>query len=412
MYRSFNFTSIGASHIKKGTICQDYSASAETDNYKLAVVSDGHGGADYFRSDRGSRFAVQAFCRCVADAFAVHSDTLSEKLNEKSFLKNKSRNFADALGACKTNKQTAEQMSWFMRSVVARWNVLVESDLASDPFRLEEMADVSQKAKALYKKGEKVHSAYGATLIGTVITDAFWFGIHIGDGKCVAFDKDGAVDEPIPWDEQCFLNVTTSICDSNAGSEFRYYFSKKLPAAVFVGSDGIDDCFSKERHLHNFYRTVLTSFAMETEENAVHRLSEYLPELSVQGSADDMSVACILNMEHIRNNAVLYEKKKSPYLKIFRIGNLGAHSVSDDYMQSKELEAEKGTVRLDAIGCYGFQKGVMEFEIVSVENDAVTVLIKGKEYVVTPDKPTEIFCKKDVNGICEFDKLILKCYMK
>ena len=38
MYRSFNFTSIGASNIKKGTVCQDYSASVKTDIYKLAVV--------------------------------------------------------------------------------------------------------------------------------------------------------------------------------------------------------------------------------------------------------------------------------------------------------------------------------------------------------------------------------------
>ena len=412
MYRSFNFTSIGASHIKKGTVCQDYSASVTTDNYKLAVVSDGHGGSDYFRSDRGSRFAVQAFCQCVADAFTASDNIMQPKLNEESFLKNKSRNFADALDACKTDKQLEERMRWFIRSVVARWNILVESDFTSDPFSEEEMTGVSQKAKDKYKNGERLHSAYGATLIGTVITDNFWFGIHIGDGKCVAFGKDGSDCEPIPWDEQCFLNVTTSICDSNAVSEFRYFFDRDIPVAVFVSSDGIDDCFSKDVHLHNFYRTVLTSFATETEERAVKNLAEYLPELSKQGSADDMSVACIIDIDYIRNNAVLYEKKKLPYLKIFRIGNLGAKSVSDDYIQKKELEIEKGTVRLDAIGCHGFHKGVAKLEIVSAENDTVTILVKEKEYIITPDKPAEIFCKKFVNGICEFDKLIIQCYMK
>lgn len=412
MYRSFHFTSIGASHIKKGTVCQDYSASIEADSYKLAVISDGHGGADYFRSDSGSRFAVQAFCRCVADAFAVCADTSQEELTDDSFLKNKAKNFADALGACITDKQIEEQMRWFMRSVVTNWNILVEEDIAADPFEEEEMTEVSEKAKARYKKGEKVHSAYGATLIGAVITDDFWFGVHIGDGKCVAFGMDGTDCEPIPWDEQCFLNVTTSICDSNAGSEFRYFFSRELPAAVFVGSDGIDDSFSKDRHLHNFYRTVLSSFATEAEEKAVKNLAEYLPELSKQGSADDMSVACIINIDYIRNNAVLYEKKKLPYLKIFRIGNFGAKSVSDDYIQRKEIEVEKGTVQLDAIGCHGFQRGVAELEIVSVAEDTVTVSIAGKEYVITPEKPAEISCRKLVNGICEFDELIIQCYMK
>lgn len=412
MYRSFHFTSIGASHIKKGTVCQDYSASAEADSYKLAVISDGHGGADYFRSDRGSRFAVKAFCRCVADAFAVCTDTSQEELTENSFLKNKAKNFADALGACRTDKQIEEQMRWFMRSVVTNWNILVEEDMAADPFREEEMTGVSEKAKARYEKGEKVHSAYGATLIGAVITDDFWLGVHIGDGKCVAFGRDGTDCEPIPWDEQCFLNVTTSICDSNAGSEFRYFFSRELPAAVFVGSDGIDDSFSKDRHLHNFYRTVLSSFATEAEEKAVQSLADYLPELSAQGSADDMSVACVLDIEHIRSNAALYEKKKVPYLKVLRIGNLGTQSASDDYMQKKEIEADEGTVYLDMIGCYGFQKGVMELEIVSVAEDTVTVSIAGKEYVITSENPAEISCRKIVNGICEFDKLILQCFMK
>ena len=81
-------------------------------------------------------------------------------------------------------------------------------------------------------------------------------------------------------------------------------------------------------------------------------------------------------------------------------------------MQKKEIEADEGTVYFDMIGCYGFQKGVMELEIVSVAEDTVTVSIAGKEYVITPEKPAEISCRKLVNGICEFDKLILQCFMK
>ena len=299
LYRSFDFRSIGASHIKKGTVCQDFSGSVETDSYKLAVISDGHGGEDYFRSDRGSRFAVEAFCRCVEDAFAVSSPS-DEELSDGSFLQNKAKNFSDALNACKTDKQIEEQMRWFMRSIVTRWNILVDEDLADDPFKAEEMAEVCDKTKARYEKGERVQSAYGAPLIGAVVTEDFWFGVHIGDGKCIAFDMSGIDTEPIPWDEQCFLNVTTSICDANASSEMRYFFSRELPAAVFVGSDGIGDSFKNERHLHNFYRVVLSSFATETEEKAMQGLADYLPNLSAQGSADDMSVGCIINIEHIK----------------------------------------------------------------------------------------------------------------
>lgn len=411
LYRSFNFRSIGASHIKKGTVCQDFSGSVETDTYKLAVISDGHGGEDYFRSDRGSRFAVEAFCKCVEDAFAV-SSLSDEEQSDGSFLQNKAKNFADALNACKTDKQIEEQMRWFMRSIVTRWNILVEDDLSADPFKEEEMAEVSEKAKARYEKGEKVQSAYGATLIGVVATDDFWFGVHIGDGKCVAFDMTGIDTEPIPWDEQCFLNVTTSICDANASSEMRYFFSRELPAAVFVGSDGIDDSFKNERHLHNFYRVVLSSFATETEEKALLGLADYLPNLSAQGSADDMSVGCIINIEHIKNNAVLYEKKKEPYLKIVRTGNLGAKTFSDDYSQKKEIEAVEGIVHLDMLGCYGFGKGVMQLEVKSVEDSSVTFAADGAEYTVTPDTLAEITKQEAGNGIAEYDRLIIQCFLK
>lgn len=268
MYQSFHFTSIGASHIKKGTVCQDFSASVETEKYKLAVVSDGHGGADYFRSDRGSRFAAEAFCACVREAFygaesgeaknqnaeqdvyggseaesgenayAAENDEASAQ--NQPFLQNRAKNFADALNACKTEKQTEEQMLWFIRSVIARWNALAEEDAAAEPFRREELAAVSDKARAYYEKGEKIQSAYGATLIGVVAAEDFWFGVQIGDGKCVVFGRDGEECEPIPWDDKCFLNITTSICDFNAGSEFRYYFGREMPAAVFAGSDDED----------------------------------------------------------------------------------------------------------------------------------------------------------------------------
>lgn len=309
-YRAFHFESIGASHLKKGTVCQDAGAASEAEDYRLAVVCDGHGGEDYFRSDRGSRMAVQAFCECVEKAFSPQPRKWLRR--KAAHLKNKATDFAEALNACTTQKEIDEQLAWFARSVVARWNLLVEEDLAVNPFREEELAAISDKAKARYEAGEGLHKAYGTTLLGAVLTEDFWFGIHIGDGKCVVFDSDGNPAEPIPWDEQCFLNTTTSICDSAALQEFRFFFNRALPTAIFVGSDGIDDCFADEERLYNFYRVVLTSFATEETERAQRELKEYLPVLSAKGSGDDMSIAAILQMAYLRENASLFEKKNTP----------------------------------------------------------------------------------------------------
>lgn len=306
-YRAFHFESIGASHLKKGTVCQDCSASVEAEDYRLAVICDGHGGEDYFRSDRGSRMAVQAFCECAQKAFSTEPKKWLRR--KAARLKNKARNFADALNACTTQKEIDEQLLWFARSVVSRWNLLVEEDVAQDPFREEELSAVSDKAKAGYEAGENVPKAYGTTVLGVVLTRNFWFGIHIGDGKCVTFDHEGNAAEPIPWDEKCFLNITTSICDGQALQETRCFFSRQRPTAIFVASDGIDDSFAGETQLHNFYRLILTSFASEETEQAQRELAEYLPILSKQGSGDDMSIGMILQLEHLRAHPELFVKR-------------------------------------------------------------------------------------------------------
>ena len=309
-YRAFHFGCIGASHLKKGTVCQDSAAAVETQDYRLAVVCDGHGGEDYFRSDRGSRMAVQAFRECAQKAFAPQP---RKWLRRKAVrLKNKADDFAEALNACVTQKEIDEQLLWFARSVVTRWNLLVEEDLAADPFKEEELAAVSDKAKARYEAGESLHKAYGTTLLGAVLTKDFWFGIHIGDGKCVVFDHEGNAAEPILWDENCFLNTTTSICDSAALQEFRVFFSRHLPAAIFVGSDGIDDCFADEEKLYNFYRVVLTSFATQDGEQAQTELMEYLPVLSEKGSGDDMSIGVIAQLDYLHDHKELFTKKDLP----------------------------------------------------------------------------------------------------
>lgn len=308
-YRAFHLESIGASHLKKGRVCQDSSLSVEAADYRLAVVCDGHGGDDYFRSDRGSRMAVQAFRECAEKAF--YKPPKKWLRRKSAALKNRAANFADALLACKTQKELDAQLLWFCRSVVARWNALVEAELAAAPFREEELAEISEKARNRYANGENLHAAYGTTLIGTVLTRDFWFGIQIGDGKCVVFDGEGNPTEPIPWDEKCFLNTTTSICDDTALQEFRFFFSRQLPVAVFVASDGIVDSFAGEGPMYDFCRLILTSFGTEEWEAAKQTLADYLPVLSAQGSGDDVSIGAIVAPEYLRNDPERFAKQNA-----------------------------------------------------------------------------------------------------
>ncbi len=280
-------TVIGASHIKRGTVCQDSSLSCELPDRRISVVCDGHGGSDYFRSDRGSRFAAEAFTECMKDP-----DVIS------------------VLSAAATQKQQSIRIEQLIKSIIARWNKLVERDINEHPFSEDELSNISGKAQRRYETGERLQSAYGTTLIGVIMTENFWLGLQIGDGKCVAVSKDGEFTQPIPWDEQCFLNVTTSICDENAAKEFRFCFERTLPSAVFIGSDGIDDCFATDERLYDFYRLTLRSFAQTNDQTAVSQLKDYLPTLSERGSGDDMSVGIIVNTDFVRQNPTAFEKSQ------------------------------------------------------------------------------------------------------
>ena len=106
----------------------------------------------------------------------------------------------------------------------------------------------------------RADKAYGCTLIAYVVTEKFSFGMQIGDGKCVVIDKNGTFSEPIPWDENCQMNVTTSICDSNAADEFRFFVTEEKPSAVFCGSDGIDDSYANVEEMYALYRSIIKIF--------------------------------------------------------------------------------------------------------------------------------------------------------
>lgn len=284
-YRAFNLTVIGASHIKNGTVCQDFSLSCELPDRRISVVCDGHGGADYFRSDRGSKLAAVAFMDCMENPDLIA-----------------------ALSAAAAEKQRQSRMEQLIKSIIARWNSLVEQDMRQHPFDEDELSGVSEKARCRYEAGERLQAAYGTTLIGAVLAENFWLGLQIGDGKCVAVSETGEFTQPIPWDEECFLNVTTSLCDENAAKEFRFCFSRTLPAAVFIGSDGIDDCFAGDERLYDFYRVTLKSFAETDEETAIAQLKEYLPTLSEKGSGDDMSVGILVNTDLVCKSESVYRK--------------------------------------------------------------------------------------------------------
>ncbi len=271
-YKGYNFTVIGASHKKSRKPCQDASISLNKPDYILTAVCDGHGGEDYFRSDRGSDFAVKAVKKCLDDRDIF--PMLEKYSNDKN----------------KIN----EMLIQLEKSIISLWNDLVQSDYENNPFTDDELEPVNPQIRFRYSIGDKIEYAYGTTMLVNVLTDKFWFGLHIGDGECTALSFDGEFSHPIPHDDNCVYNYTTSICDRKAIYNMRHHFSTELPQALFISSDGVDNCFASADKLHNFYTAIHNSFRNSDESIAILELLEYLPRMSQKGSGDDISLGIIL----------------------------------------------------------------------------------------------------------------------
>ena len=252
MMRTFALSQLGASHLLTAKPCQDASLSVITDEYAMAIVADGHGGEAYFRSDRGSKMAVEA-ARDVLTQFLTSTHNLS------------------AFPTGNWQRQLAA-------AILTDWQQRIENDYQQEPFDTD----------------SRWQKAYGTTLIAVVRTPKYLLGLHIGDGRCVAIDTQGTAKQPIPWDKRCFLNRTTSMCDVNALNEFRFcILHKHLPKAVFVGTDGVEDCFADNHGLYNFYKLLLQNLSADFSQ-ALTDLQDYLPQMSQKGSKDDISIAAII----------------------------------------------------------------------------------------------------------------------
>jgi len=271
--RHFHCSCQGAGHIATDKECQDYSCSCydPTTQATIAIVSDGHGGDAYFRSAQGARFACEVTQHAILE-FVADADAALWK--DLPLIQEGTQNTIEK------ESVIGEMMRHLFAAIYVQWRQRIEEDVLCNP---------------LPTPTDKAVKVYGCTLIAYVCTPAYWFAFQIGDGKCVMIDNQGECTQPIPWDEKCFLNQTTSLCDDEPIGEFRFCTAGdgSFPVAVFLGSDGIDDTFGDGDKLHNYYSTLLQHVMGDGEEVVLKELPESLSAYSQRGSQDDMSVACV-----------------------------------------------------------------------------------------------------------------------
>lgn len=301
----------GESHILSEKPCQDYAYADSSESFSIAIVSDGHGGERYFRSHLGSRFLVDITRKSVhsfVETIAEQKENIFEGQPFTPYTK-------DTASDCQINSKAHKMLIWLFSSIINQWNVAIAKHAAENDLTEWELLHVEEKYREeflnkLNDPEATFEKTYGCTLMAYVQTPTYWFAFHIGDGKMVRISIVNRVlncDQPVPWDNKCFLNKTTSICDTDALDEFRYCYQGDgtFPSAMFLGSDGLDDSYGDGEQLYNFYVNLFKQIAKSGKTEAYNVLKRSLPKISKIASKDDMSVACIYDDSNLEQDFYL-----------------------------------------------------------------------------------------------------------
>jgi serine/threonine protein phosphatase PrpC len=294
-YQSFAVTATGKSHERIGKECQDASSVLPSKmflNIKssrvVVAIADGHGDDNCFRSRKGAEIASLCATNGMRDFLNKYKPSQEN-----------------------SNDEVAETL---IRHIISQWQILVEEDYSKKKggkksnFSEKELAQATEKYRKMYENGEALNKAYGTTLIAAMATKHYWLGIHIGDGRFTVLYPDGTFAQPVPWDDRCFLNATTSICDDDAAERARYCFfsneEKEPPVAVFLCSDGVDDNYpveENEKHLCDLYRKIAVTFVKDGFGPTCKQLNDLAVKFATEGKGDDTTIAGFVDTDRLKS---------------------------------------------------------------------------------------------------------------
>lgn len=289
IYKMFSKSMPGLKYQDKGWECQDFSGDKQFGITQAIAVADGHGSSECFRSQIGAKKAIEVAFKCVEN-FCLDSCNFSNI--EKSSVK-----FSDVGIA---NFKFALSKAW-REEVYRDWQERAASLEQEVRFKdLEEKYKSNISAKTIDDLGPYLYEAYGTTLLLAVSIGTQLLLIQIGDGTCVILQKNGKFRIPIPRDENNRLNFTVSLCEEDAHLKMRHVVLDcdprfdDAPVAVFLSSDGLDNCFpvfNNEENLYRVYTAVIEGILSIGFDGITSDLINWLPQISKKVSKDDISLA-------------------------------------------------------------------------------------------------------------------------
>lgn len=260
MYYVFNKSSIGYAHIKNKKPCQDYSASYQDNERVIITCCDGHGGAQYVRSQIGSKIASNS----IINVFS--------SVNSRFFLEN-----------------DIEKVKLL---VLCEYNKLVEQELNKKPIRKKDLKGLKEEDIDMLRFNPM--KAYGTTLSGAMIYKNHLLVISIGDTEVLGIRK-GELVKIFDNSNDPAGNVTYSMCQEDA---YKYLRVADLDIRDFDGillcTDGLSspyqsyDNFNESFVRPSVHRVICSKSIRELDSN-IEKIATKL------GVGDDVSLSLILS---------------------------------------------------------------------------------------------------------------------
>ena len=252
IWRASGASVTGPAHRRRNLPNQDaYLLNPEegVGSFVIGALADGHGAAPHFRSDRGSKIAVEMAVSLLGWAIEEEANLDLETLGQ---------------------------------DIVTGWRSAVEEDFAGDP---------ADKAEA------NIFTVYGSTLVAAAATSNSVSILQIGDGDVLVGYEDGTVLSPISPDEGLWGEQTYSLCLDNAATYFRSWtahldWDDRLPDFLLLATDGVSKSFRNDETFHRIaaeYRTRCFSDD-ETLDATFKALPSWLEELATKGAGDDATM--------------------------------------------------------------------------------------------------------------------------
>ena len=270
----------GADHLQTSIPNQDaigWWTGAQCGLPLIMAISDGHGGERSFRSNRGSKIAVETTIQVLQDFIKGLPDP---------------RDLVEA-----------EQMAIaeLPQAILKCWEEKVRIDLEANPFQDQELKRLLEKRGPASKETAEKYPllVYGATILATVITQYFILHLQLGDGDILCVDPNGKTYRPYPRDERLVNNETTSLCSLNA-ADFRLRLepvNKNGPVLVLMVSDGYTNSFPDEEELLKAGAELLQSLRLEGMDTINEGLDATLKHISRLVSGDDISLGLLKRSE-------------------------------------------------------------------------------------------------------------------